>query len=124
MASRKASYCRNRDFDLQNQNIEETNTDNSGTTINDNTYVNDITGSNNSSIIIEPITPEVCNIKESIREQFKINSETTLTGNLKDQQINTKLNKKLNKNIVIAVNDIAKQILESIESLTIAILIV
>ena len=35
------------DFDLQNQNIEETNTDNSGTTINDNTYVNDITGSDN-----------------------------------------------------------------------------
>ena len=104
------------DFDLQNQNIEETNTDNSGTTINDNTYVNDITGSDNSSIIIEQITPEVSNIKESIREQFKINFETTLTGNLKDRQINTKLNKKLDKNIIIAVNDIAKEILESIES--------
>ena len=43
------------DFDLQNQNIEETNTDNSGTTINDNTYVNDITGSDNSSILIEQL---------------------------------------------------------------------
>ena len=104
------------DFDLQNQNIEETNTDNSGTTINDNTYVNDITGSDNSSIIIEQITPEVSNIKESIREQFKINFETTLTANLKDRQINTKLNKNLDKNIIIAVNDIAKEILESIES--------
>ena len=43
------------DFDLQNQNIEETNTDNSGTTINDNTYVSDITGSDNSSILIEQL---------------------------------------------------------------------
>ena len=104
------------DFDLQNQNIEQTNTDNSDTTINDNTFVNNITGSDNSSIIIEQITPEVSNIKESIREQFKINFETTLTCNLKDRQINTKLNKKLDKNIIIAVYDIAKEILEPIES--------
>ena len=55
------------DFDLQNQNIEQTNTD---TTINDNTFVNDITVADNSSIIIAQITPEVSNFKESIREQF------------------------------------------------------
>ena len=65
------------DFDLQNQNIEETNTDNSDTTINDNTFVNDITGSDNPSIIIEQMTSEVYNIEESIREQFKIKFETT-----------------------------------------------
>ena len=84
------------DFDLQNQNIEQTNTDNSDTTINDNTFVNHITGSDNSSIIIEQITPEISNIKESIREQFKINFETAL-ANFKDQQINTKLNKNFGK---------------------------
>ena len=73
------------DFDLQNQNIEQTSTDNSYTTVNDNTFVNDITGSDNSSIIIEHITQELSNIKESIREQFKIKFETTLTANLKDR---------------------------------------
>ena len=99
------------DFDLQNQNIEQTNTDNSDTAINDNTFVNDITRSGNSLIIIEQITPEVSNIK-----QFKINFETILTANLKDWQVNTKRNKNLDKNIIIAVNDIAKEILESIES--------
>ena len=78
------------DFDLQNENIEQTNTDNSDTTINDHTFVNNITGSDNSSIIIEQITPEVSNIKESIREQFKVNFETTLTTNLKDRQIKTR----------------------------------
>ena len=104
------------DIDLQNQNTRLTNTDNSDTTINDNAFVNDITGSDNSPIIIEQITSEVSNIKEGNREQFKINFETTLTANLKDRQINTKLNKKLDKNIIIAVNDIAKEILESIES--------
>ena len=103
------------DIDLQNQNTRLTNTDNSDTTINDNAFVNDITGSDNSPIIIEQITPEVSNVKEGNREQFKINFETTLTANLKDWQINTKLNKKLDKNI-IAVNGIAKEILKSIES--------
>ena len=72
------------DIDLQNQNTRLTNTDNSDTTINDNAFVNDITGSDNSPIIIEQITPEVSNIKEGKREQFKINFETTLTANLKD----------------------------------------
>ena len=112
------------DFYLQNQNIEQTNTDNSGTTINDNTFVNDITESDNPSIIIEQITPEISNIKESIREQFQINFETILTANLEDRQINTKLNKNFDKNIIIVVNDIANEILEAIESLTIMILIV
>ena len=41
--------------------IEQTNTDNSEITINDSIFVNDITGSDNSSIIIEQITPEVSN---------------------------------------------------------------
>ena len=59
------------DFDLENENIEQTNTDNSDRTINDHTFVNNITGSDNSSIIIEQITPEGSNLKESIREQFK-----------------------------------------------------
>ena len=72
------------DIDLQNQNTRLTNTDNSDTTINDNAFVNDITGSDNSPIIIEQIKPEVSNIKEGNREQFKINFETTLTANLKD----------------------------------------
>ena len=44
------------DFDLQNQNTELTNTDNSETTIDDNIFVNDITGSDNLLIIIEQIT--------------------------------------------------------------------
>ena len=91
------------DFDLQNQNIEQTTSDNSDTAINDNTFVNDIIGSDNLSIIFEQITPEVPNIKESIREQFKINFETTLLANLKDQQIKTKLNENLNKNNIIWV---------------------
>ena len=112
------------DFDLQNQNFEQTNTDNSGTTINDNIFVSDITESDNSSIIIEQITPEISNIKESIREQFQINFETILTANLEDWQINTKLNKNFDKNIIIVVNDTANEILEAIESLTIMILIV
>ena len=51
-------------FDLQNQNIEQTNTDNSDTTINDNTFVNYITGSDNSSIITEQITPEISNKRQ------------------------------------------------------------
>ena len=112
----KSKVVMETDFDLQNQNIEQTNTDNSDTAINGNTFVNDITRSVNSSIIIEQITPEVSNIKGSIREQFKINFETILTANLKDRQVNTKCNKNLDKNIIIAVNDIAKEILESIES--------
>ena len=66
--------------------------------------------------MIEQITPEISNIKDSIREQFKINFETTLRANLYDRQINTKLNKNLDKNIIIAVNDIAKEILEFIEN--------
>ena len=32
--------------------------------------------------MIEQITPEISNIKDSIREQFKINFETTLRANL------------------------------------------
>ena len=104
------------DFDVQNQNIELTNTDSSGTAINHNTFVNDITESNNSSIIIEQITPETSNIKESTREQFKINFEVISTANLEDLQINTKLNKNLNENKIIAVNEIAKEILKFIES--------
>ena len=78
-----------------------------------------ITVSDNSSIIIPQSTPEVSNFKESIREQFKKKIQTTLTANLSNninRQINTKLNKNLDKNIIIAVNDIPKEILESIES--------
>ena len=59
------------DFDSQNQNIDQTYTDNSDTTINDNTFVNEIKESDNSSIITEQITPEISNKKGSIREQFK-----------------------------------------------------
>ena len=61
-------------------------------------FVNDITGPDNSLIIIEQIRPEVSNIKEGIREQFKTNCEATLTANLKDQPINTKLNENSIKN--------------------------
>ena len=56
---------------IQNQNIDQTYTDNSDTTINDNTFVNEIKESDNSSIITEQITPEISNKKGSIREQFK-----------------------------------------------------
>ena len=99
----KRKVFKEADFDLQNQNIEQTTSDNSDTAINDNTLVNDIIGSDNLSIIFEQITPEVSNIKESIREQFEINFETTVLANLKDQQIKTKRNENLNKNNIIGV---------------------
>ena len=41
------------DFDLQNQNTKLANTGNSDTVMDDGTFVNDITWSDNSSIIIE-----------------------------------------------------------------------
>ena len=112
------------DFDLQNENIEQTNTDNSDTTINDHTFVNNITGSDNSSIIIEQITPEVSNIKESIREQFKINFETTLTANLKIGKLSQNLIKILIKTLLSQLMTLQKRFSNPLKVLTIMILIV
>ena len=113
------------DFDLQNQNTELTKTDNSDTTINDNTFDNHITGSDKSSIMIEQITPEISYIKESIREQLKINFETTLTANLKDRKTNTKLNKKRNENILLSqLMTLRKRFSDPLKVLTFMILTV
>ena len=59
---------------------------------------------------------EVTHLKDLLRYTFIKNYKETLGKGLHYQLINTRLNKKIDKNVIIAANDIANKILETIEN--------
>ena len=62
------------------------------------------------------IPDEVTHLKDLLRNTFIKNYKETLEKEVQDRLIHTRLNKKMHKNIIIAANDIAKDILETIEN--------
>ena len=80
---------------------------------------NDISNDDNRESIkrdVHQIPDEVTHLKDLLRDTFIKNYKETLEKDLPDRLINTRLNKKIDKNIIIAANDIAKEILETIEN--------
>ena len=75
---------------------------------------NDIDSGNNR----ENIKRDVHQIPDEIllRNTFIKNYKEALEKELQDRLINPQLNKKIDKNIIIAANNIAKKILETIEN--------
>ena len=65
---------------------------------------------------VHQIPDEVTHLKDLLRDTFIKNYKETLEKELQDRLINTQLNKKIDKSIIIAANDIAKEILETIEN--------
>ena len=118
-------------FNIENRSIEtntEVNNHNDITTNADencsaassgNNCDNDIDNGNNRDNIkrdAHQIPDEVTHLKDLPRNTFIKNYKETLEKELQDRLIHTRLNKKINRNIIIAANDIAKDILETIEN--------
>ena len=101
------------DYNSQIESLEENvmNHSNDVSAINNN-FESEISESLN---IEEHETPEICVIKDNIRELLKTNFNKTLEINLEDRQMNTKVNKKVHQNVITAINSIAKEIIESID---------
>ena len=59
---------------------------------------------------------EITHLKDLLRDTFIKNYKETLEKELQDRLKNTRLNKKIDKDIIIAANDIAKEVLETIEN--------
>ena len=86
---------------------------------NGNNRDNDIDNGNNRDNIkrvAHQIPDEVTHPKDLPRNTFIKNYKETLEKELQDRLIHTQLNKKINRNIIIAANDIAKDILKTIEN--------
>ena len=62
------------------------------------------------------IPDKVTHLKDLLRNTIIKNHKETLEKELQDRLIHTRLNKKTDKNIIIATNDNAKDILETIEN--------
>ena len=80
---------------------------------------NDINEGNNRGNIKQDthqIPDEVMHPKDLLRNMFIKNYKETLDKELQDRLIHTRLNKKIGKNIIIAANDIVKDILETTEN--------
>ena len=56
---------------------------------------------------------EITHLKDLLRDTFIKNYKETLEKELQDRLKNTRLNKKIDKDIIIAANDIAKEVLET-----------
>ena len=86
---------------------------------NNNNCDNDINEGNNRGNIMQDthqIADEVMHPKDLLRNMFIKNYKETLDKELQDRLIHTRLSKKIGKNIIIAANDIVKDILETIEN--------
>ena len=118
-------------FNIENRTIE-TNTEvnnyndittnaneNCSAASNNNNCDNDIDNGNNRDNIkrdSHQIPDKVTHLKDLLRNTFIKNYKETLEKELQDRLIHTRLNKKIDKNIIIAANDIAKDVLETIEN--------
>ena len=111
-------------FNIENRTIETNTKVNNYNDITTNTHENysaasinnncdDIDNGNNSNNIkqdVHQIPDEVMHLKDLLRNTFIKNYKETLEKELQDRLIHTRLNKKINRNIIIAGNDIAKDI--------------
>ena len=105
--------------EVNNYNDITTNTHENYSAASINNNCDDIDNGNNSNNIkqdVHQIPDEVMHLKDLLRNTFIKNYKETLEKELQDRLIHTQLNKKINKNIIIAANDIAKDILETIEN--------
>ena len=104
---------------MNNYNDNTTNADkNCSATSNDNNCDNDISQCYNRENIkrdVHQIPDEILHLIDLLRDIFIKNYEETLEKKLHNTLINTRPNKKIDKNIIIAANDIAKEILETTE---------
>ena len=105
--------------EMNNYNDNTTNADkNCSATSNDNNCDNDISQCYNRENIkrdVHQIPDEILHLIDLLRYIFIKNYEETLEKKLHNTLINTRPNKKIDKNIIIAANDIAKEILETTE---------
>ena len=105
---------------MNNYNDITTNTDeNCSTASNNSNCDNDINNSNDTDNIKQDahqIPDEVTHLKDLLRNTFIKSYKETLEKELQDRLIRTRLNKKVDKNIIIAASDIAKDILETIDN--------
>ena len=86
---------------------------------NNNNCDNDIDNGNNRDNIkrdAHQIPDKITHLKNLLRNTFIQNYKETLEKELQDSLIHTRLNKKIDKNIIIAANDIAKDVLETIKN--------
>ena len=86
---------------------------------NNNNCDNDIDNGNNRDNIkrdAHQIPDEVRHLKDLLRKTFTKNYKEALEKELQDRLIHTRLNKKIDKNVIIAANDITKDILETIQN--------
>ena len=100
---------------MNNYNDKTTNADKDCSAASKNSNCdNDIDSGNNR----ENIKRDVYQIPDEIllRNTFIKNYKEALEKELQDRLINPQLNKKIDKNIIIAANNIAKKILETIEN--------
>ena len=106
--------------EVNNYNDITTNADeNCSAASSSNNCDNDVDNGNNRDNIkreTHQIPDEVVHVKDLLRNTFIKNYKETLEKELQDRLIHTRLNKKIDKNIIIAANDIAKDVLETIEN--------
>ena len=106
--------------EVNNYNDITTNADeNCSAASSNNKCDNDIDNGNNRDNIkrdSHQIPDKVTHLKDLLRNTFIKNYKETLEKELQDRLIHTRLNKKIDKNIIIAANDIAKDVLETIEN--------
>ena len=106
--------------EVNNYNDITTNADeNCSAASNNNNCHNDIDNGNNRDNIkrdAHQIPDKVRHLKDLLRNMFIKNYKETLEKELQDRLIHTRLNKKIDKDIIIAANDIAKDLLETIEN--------
>ena len=106
--------------EVNNYNHITTNADeNRSASSNDNNCDNNVDNGNNRDKTKQDThqTPdEVTHLKDLLRNTFIKNYKATLEKELQDRLIHTRLNENIDKNIIIATNDIAKDILKAIEN--------
>ena len=106
--------------EVNNYNHITTNADeNRSASSNDNNCDNNVDNGNNRGKTKQDThqTPdEVTHLKDLLRNTFIKNYKATLEKELQDRLIHTQLNENIDKNIIIATNDIAKDILKAIEN--------
>ena len=106
--------------EVNNYNHITTNADeNRSASSNDNNCDNNVDNGNNRDKTKQDThqTPdEVTHLKDLLRNTFFKNYKATLEKELQDRLIHTRLNENIDKNIIIATNDIAKDILKAIEN--------
>ena len=105
---------------MNNYNDITTNTDeNCSTASNNSNCDNDTNNGIDTDNIKEDahqIPGEVTDLKDLLRNTFIKSYKETLEKELQDRLLHTRLNKKIDKNTIVAASDIAKDILETIDN--------